>query len=285
THDLPLFTPLPVAQIPRVFRLSLCACPVGSGSSDCRYFAAEEMAGNPALLASQISWSKVLRRAEPWDIQLNAWDQSESATPSKHASTQNSSPGHIFWVFPAYKVEYLKNVKPLTPREKFNQWARAAYDPLGLGTGAVEALIEHSPRDGFCGYGNGWGGYGKCFGSAELDANISSFLGDYLFPVLLRQDPRYFGMGSGSGSVGKRFLYAVSRVFITRTDAGHTAVDYSALSGTILAAAASNLYYPAQDRGFGHSLTRVGWDLGDTAIFNLAAEFWPDINRKLHEAF
>ncbi|MGH9376881.1 MAG: hypothetical protein ACRD1J_12075, partial [Terriglobia bacterium] len=192
THDLPLFTPLPVAQIPRVFRLSLCACPEGSGSSDCRYFAAEEMAGNPALLASKDSWTGKLRGAgEPWDSRLNAWDQSESAAPSKHASIQNGSPGHIFWVFPAYKVDYLKNVKPLTPREKFKEWARAAYDPLGLGAGAVEAVLEHSPRDGFCGYGNGWGGYGKCFASAELDANVSSFFGDYLFPVLLHQDPRY----------------------------------------------------------------------------------------------
>ncbi|MGH9432432.1 MAG: hypothetical protein ACRD3T_12905 [Terriglobia bacterium] len=184
---------------------------------------------------------------------------------------------------PAFKVDYLKNAKPLTPREKFDEWARGAYDPLGLAAGAAEARLENSGRAGFCGYGKGWGGYGKCFGSAELDGDISSFLGDYVFSVLLRQDPRYFRLGQGS--TGRRMLYAVSRVFITRTDAGGTAVNTSALSGTLLAATASNLYYPRGDRGFGLTLSRVGWDLGDTALYNLAAEFWADIDHKLHSTF
>ena len=92
-------------------------------------------------------------------------------------------------------MDYQKRFKPLTAKENL-KWAVARDDPLGLGAGAVEAAtLEYSSKDGFCGYGGGWGGYGKCFGALELDANISSFIGDYALVVLLRQDPRYFRLG------------------------------------------------------------------------------------------
>jgi hypothetical protein len=56
-------------------------------------------------------------------------------------------------------------------------------------------------------------------------------------------------------------------------------------AGAVLAAAASNLYYPVQDRGFGHTLNRIGLDMANTALFDVAAEFWPDIEQRLHHAF
>ncbi|MGH9440364.1 MAG: hypothetical protein ACRD22_21500 [Terriglobia bacterium] len=101
------------------------------------------------------------------------------------------------------KVAYGQKFKPMTPKEKFDEWARGEYDPLGLLAGAFEAAtLEHSSKDGFCGYGKGWGGYGQCFGSLELDSTDSSFIGDFALPVLLHQDPRYFRLGRGS--FGKR---------------------------------------------------------------------------------
>jgi hypothetical protein len=187
-------------------------------------------------------------------------------------------------VVPAFHVAYQKKFEPTTSREKFDEWLQGTYDPRGLGLYAFEsATLEHSSSDGFCGYGEGWGGYGECFGSTELDANISSFFGDFLFPVILHQDPRYFRLGQGS--FGKRIVYAISRVFVTHSDSGHWVFYTSALSGTVLAAAASNLYYPAQDRGFGPSLSRAAIDLGNTALFNVAAEFWPDIKHKIDRVF
>ena len=204
---------------------------------------------------------------------------------NRNDSSQSSgSPGHIFWVIPAFKVDYGTNFKPLTPKEKFGEWAQSEYDPLGLGAGAVEAAtLEHSSTDGFCGYGHGWGGYGECFGSLQLDAADSSFIGDFVLPVLMHQDPRYFRLGGSS--IGKRIWYAVSRVFVTYNDAGHTVFFTSALSGTAIAAGLSNFYYPAQDVGLGHTMTRIAIDLGNTALYNLAAEFWPDIHRKLRHTF
>ena len=181
-------------------------------------------------------------------------------------------------------MDYQHSFKPLTPREKFDEWARGAYDPFGAGVYAFEsATLEHSSKDGFCGYGKGFGNYGKCLGATELDANVSSFFGDFLFPVIMHQDPRYFRLGQGS--FGKRLGHAVSRVFVTHADSGRIVFFTSALSGTVLAAAGSNLYYPTQDRGINPTWHRVALDLGDTALFNAAAEFWPDIKNKLYRAF
>jgi hypothetical protein len=201
---------------------------------------------------------------------------SSSSTQKSKPNYEAGSPRHIFFIIPAYSVEYLKNVPPLTPGEKFHEWAEGVYDPIALGSRAFEGLTEYSHVGGFCGYGAGVAGYAKCFGSAQLDADTSSFLGDFLFPTLLHQDPRYFRMGTGY-SFGTRVFYAVSHVFITRSDAGNPIVDTSALMGSVIAAADSNLYYPKADRGLNLSLGRLGWDLGGTAVFNLEAEFWPDI--------
>lgn len=221
-------------------------------------------------------------------LSLLAWDHQNEPShkdekPHSPSATKGS-PHHIFWIVPAFHVAYLKQFEPLTPREKFDEWAQGTYDPRGIGVLAFEsATLEHSASDGFCGYGKGWGGYGKCFGSVELDANISSFFGDFLFPVIMHQDPRYFRLGQGA--FRSRLFYAVSRVLITHSDSGHWVFSSSALSGSVLAAAASNLYYPRSDRGFGSSVSRLGLDLGNTALFNVAAEFWPDIKNKLHHVF
>jgi hypothetical protein len=199
-------------------------------------------------------------------------------------SATSGSPGHIFWIVPAFKVDYAGGFKPLTPKEKFQEWAQGAYDPLGLAAGAVEAgTLEYSSSDGFCGYGMGFSGYGECFGSLELDANVSSFIGDYALTVALHQDPRYFRLGKGS--FGRRTFYAISRVFITYSDSGRNVFYSSALTGTVAAAAISNLYYPSQDKGLGHTLSRIYIDLGNTALYNGAAEFWPDIHRGIHRVF
>ncbi len=196
-------------------------------------------------------------------------------------SATTGSPGHIFWVIPAFKVSYGGKFQPLSPREKFQEWAQSEYDPLGLAAGLVETgTLEYSSKDGFCGYGFGVTGYAKCFGSMQLDAGVSSFIGDYALAVLLHQDPRYFRLGKGG--FGKRILYTVSRVFITYNDKGHNTFYSSGLAGTAIAGCISNLYYPSQDRGVSSTVNRIGLDLGNTALYDAAAEFWPDIHRGLH---
>lgn len=213
----------------------------------------------------------------------------QSTPPPQNKKGQNShsansgSPGHIFWIVPAFHVSY-GNFHPLTPKEKFQEWWEGVYDPLGLGVTAIQAgTLEYSSSDGFCGYGTGFVEYMQCYGSMELDANDSSFFGDFVLAAWWHQDPRYFRLGKGG--FAKRTLYAISRVFVTYNDSGKNVFYSSALAGTGLASVVSNLYYPKQDRGVGLTLSRVAIDLGDTALYNSSAEFWPDIQRWLHRRF
>jgi hypothetical protein len=261
---------------------------IGRGHREYAWPAAESrpgLEGTPALPKIPVAAAVQLlaQKGKPTPAEPKQEDQNRG-TKQYSPSATTGSPGHIFWIIPAFKVDYGKGFQPLSPKEKFAEWAQAEYDPLGLGAGAVEAAtLEHSSADGFCGYGHGWAGYGKCFGSLQLDATNSSFIGDFVLPVLLHQDPRYFRLGQGS--FGRRVWYAISRVFVTYNDAGHTVFFTSALAGTGIAAGLSNLYYPAQDVGLGHTMTRVAIDLGNTALYNAAAEFWPDIHRALQQIF
>jgi hypothetical protein len=59
-------------------------------------------------------------------------------------------------------------------------------------------------------------------------------------------------------------------------------LEYSSSDG--FAAAASNLHYPPQDRGFSPTVDRIALDLGSTALFDVAAEFWPNIRHVVHRA-
>ncbi len=78
----------------------------------------------------------------------------------QYSSSATSGPrGHIFWVVPAFKVNYAGHFKPLTPKEKFQEWAESAYDPIGLGVTALKAgTLDYSSNDGFCGYGTSFTG-------------------------------------------------------------------------------------------------------------------------------
>lgn len=264
-----------------------------------------QLASFIVLLAAFVAASPTLRAQQPSPasahdaVAASLPDAPEPQAAPRQAPTQQKqqkknkqysptattgSPGHIFWIVPAFKVDYAGNFKPLTPKEKFQEWAQGAYDPLGLAVGVVEAgTLEYSSTDGFCGYGMGVAGYSKCFGSLELDSNISSFIGDYALTVAFHQDPRFFRLGKGS--FGRRAWYAVSRVFITYNDSGKNVFYSSGITGTVAAAAISNLYYPPQDRGLKHTMSRVYIDLGNTALYNGAAEFWPDIHRGLRRVF
>jgi hypothetical protein len=73
----------------------------------------------------------------------------------------------------------------------------------------------------------------------------------------------------------------VSRVAVTRTDAGATQVNYSEFLGAASAAGIANLYYPAESRTIGYTMQKFGVQLASRALFNALREFWPDVRHKL----
>ncbi len=170
-------------------------------------------------------------------------------------------------------------VCPLTAHQKLNVWVQRSYSPVNLFSAAVGAAIWQGTDDDPRGFGQGWEAYGSRFGTALATAESTHFFQSFLLPSILKQDPRYFR--KRSGGFGKRFAYAVSRVMVTRTDAGHQTFNASAVVGALGAATLSNAYLPTVDQDAGRTAAAFGLSLANTAGWNLLSEFGPDIWHKL----
>ena len=101
-----------------------------------------------------------------------------------------------------------------------------------------------------------------------------------ILPTVLRQDPRYFQ--SGQGSFTHRTGYAISRIFVTRTDSGRNQFNYSEVVGAAIASAISTYsYHPKEDRTLANTASVWGTQVGYDTLTLVVKEFWPDIRRKL----
>ncbi len=192
--------------------------------------------------------------------------QTEQKRPERRGVTS-------FW--PA--VSAASSAGKLTPGEKFRLFGFNTLNPFPIAAAAAQAGFSQA-FDSPEGFGQGAEGYGKRFGAAYANTATSQFFGTFFFPSILKQDPRYFRQGEGSG--GSRIGYAVSRVFVTRNDSGRHAPNVSFLLAAGSSAAISNLYYPAGSRNFGDAAIRFGTDYATQAGFNVFKEFWPDIKHK-----
>ncbi len=152
----------------------------------------------------------------------------------------------IFAIFPNYFVSYVPNAAPLTSKQKFSLTAHDTFDWTSFVGVSVGAGIEQATNR-FPGYGQGAEGYAKRWGAQFADGRSSDLLSQYVFASLLHQDPRYFYQGTGTKK--SRLFHAVSSAFVARSDSGKTMPNYSYLLGDLSAAALSNAYYPAADRG------------------------------------
>lgn len=214
---------------------------------------------------------------------------SAPGTPSKDATgdksadqSKSTSNDRLFFALPNFlTLENAGQVPPLTAGQKFKVVARGAFDPIQfVWYGALSGISQAENSEP--GYGQGAEGYGKRYGAALADGVIENFMVGAVLPSLLRQDPRFFQ--SGRGGFGHRTMYAVSRIFITRGDSGHSQFNFSEIIGSAMAASISTYsYHPREDRNIGNTASVWGSQVGyDTLTFTIK-EFWPDIRRKLHK--
>jgi hypothetical protein len=128
-------------------------------------------------------------------------------------------------------------------------------------------------------YGEGAGPYGQRFGAAAADITTQNFFSDAVLASLLHEDPRYFRRGPEFG-IWYRVGYALSRVVVTRTDAGKGTFNYSGMLGMGMGIALSNAYYPESSVNGREVASRFETSLAASALSNLLPEFWPDIHQK-----
>ncbi|MGB6200236.1 MAG: hypothetical protein WA871_08840 [Candidatus Acidiferrales bacterium] len=213
-------------------------------------------------------------------------NQPQAGAPNNgpaNGSGNGSSAGsndRLFFALPNFgTVENADNIKPLTTRQKFDLQWRSTFDPVEFPYVGLLAGISQA-RNSDPGYGQGALGYAKRYGAGFLDSVDENFMVGAIYPSLLKQDPRYYQMGKGG--FFRRTSYAVSRIIVTRSDAGNRQFNFSEILGSATGAAIGTTYRVGDERSVGDAasdwVTQMGWD----AVSNLLKEFWPDIRHALH---
>jgi hypothetical protein len=181
-------------------------------------------------------------------------------------------------VIPEFGTTSRQNASPLSRREKFRLFFRSAFDPVEVVVVGLQAAISQS-QDEFPEYGQGAAGYGKRYGASLADEVSSGFFTNYFYPVLFREDPRYFRLGRGS--IKHRIGYALLQEIDCHTDQGRRSFAWENALGALTAGGLANAYYPPAERGFGLTMSRSAISVGYGSLGGLVDEFYPDISRHL----
>jgi hypothetical protein len=231
------------------------------------------------LLLCLLGWAG--RAQQPPNAAQDTANPDASTLERPQPSISPDSDDHrMFKVLPNYKTvnDPSQPVSAIDAGEKFGVVLHY-FDPFTYGFTAIQASIQQA-SGAQSGYGQGVMGYSKRYGADFADAFTNELFTVGVFPTLLHEDPRYFRKGTGGG-LG-RTAYAISRIFVTRTDAGTERYNFSEVMGNLSSGAISNLYYPSGNRRVSDILSRTGFQMGYDSIFNVLKEFYPDLKRKSH---
>ncbi|MGD0361365.1 MAG: hypothetical protein ABSC93_10875 [Bryobacteraceae bacterium] len=192
----------------------------------------------------------------------------------------------VFGVFPNYRTTD-GNVpfQPITSKQKLTIGLKDSFDwPVYPVAGAFALLYQLEDQNPS--FGQGMKGYARRYGTALADQVIGNMMTESIMPSLLHQDPRYFRIGRRGGSVMHRAGYALTRIFVSRTDSGGKQFNFSEWLGNGAAVAISNAYYP-DTRTVGSNIERLGIACATDGFSQVMKEFWPDVKHALfhrHEA-
>ena len=250
--------------------------------------------------------------AESYDAQSTS-SSSQTAIPSPQTTTpaagqtngqrsmtaeqvKEQERQRVLGVLPNFNVAYNSNVPPLRPKQKIQIAFHTSTDPFTFVTAGLVSLYgqatdDHGPDYDqetnsagkkvlirHEGYGMGWEGYGKRFGANYADSFDGNLIGNAFLPIFLKEDPRYFRVGSGP--IRHRFLFAIESTVWCRRDSGTWGPNYANVLGNIAAGGISNIYYPAYERGAGLTFERGLVVTAEGTVGALLNEFLPDLTKK-----
>ncbi|MBV9481912.1 MAG: hypothetical protein JO249_14325 [Acidobacteria bacterium] len=185
----------------------------------------------------------------------------------------------IMWVVPNFAaVSAGEQLPAMSAHDKFVLASHDSLDYTGFTWTAILAAQTYASNSD-PELGRGAAAYGRYFWRTFVDGVSGSYFTEAIVPSITREDPRYYTLGHGS--FFRRMGYSLSRVAVTKTDSGASSFNWSEVAGNACAAALSNAYYPAQERGLHQTVRDWGAQVESAALNNVAKEFWPDIRRKI----
>jgi len=212
------------------------------------------------------------RDAERGSTDSNSQSKAKGATPppfdANYVSGSDSS-------MPRDKDNGLAKDSPLTGREKFRYFfTRSFLSPTAYGraitAGAFGEWIDddhhhHSKPGDFAADSLTRAARSFAFGTS------ANFFEKFAYASIFKQDPRYHK--SEKTGAGTRIAYAVSRLFVTRSDQGARQFNISYIAGGLTTAGLSNVWERDERRTAADTMKRWGIHCGFTAVANIFREF------------
>ena len=191
----------------------------------------------PSTAADSSGRLRLRLRAQPSSANQDKKD-SGASDQGKNSGTSND---RLFYTLPNFlSLENAGKLPPLTAKQKFAVVARGTFDYVQFPWWGLLAAINQADNAEPA-YGQGFEGYAKRYGTTAADGIIENFMTAAVLPSLLHQDPRFYQ--SGKGGFARRSGYAISRIFVTRSDSGHSQFNYSEIFGSAAAATISTYSY------------------------------------------
>jgi hypothetical protein len=231
----------------------------------------------------------------------NAQDQQKKQPDADEVLKQEQNQQRILGVMPMFTVvNGASSSPPLSPKQKFQLFWKSSTDPFIFGLDAIIAGIGQAENsnagtktvqnpDGTTqverwGFPQGVSGYFQRYGTTYADTFDGNFWGNAVLPSLLKEDPRFYRMGTGS--FARRFLWAAGTTVWCRRDNGTWGPNYANVAGNFIGGAISNLYYPSEEGGFEKTTVSALTVTAEGTFGAELLEFWPDIAhhfRKKHQ--
>lgn len=219
-------------------------------------------------------------------------DQQDPSGKGKVTGTSND---RLFYALPNFlTLQGAGKLPPLSTKDKFKVVALGTFDYVQYPWWGLLASISQAENSEPA-YGQGWLAYAKRYGTTAGDSTVENFMVGAVFPSVLHQDPRFYQ--SEKGGFFRRSGYAVSRIFVTRTDSGHAQFNFSEVFGSAVAAGISTYsYHPkstylrtptnphlfiGSDRTLSNTASVWATQVSLDTITILIKEFWPDVHRKM----
>jgi hypothetical protein len=190
------------------------------------------------------------------------------------AELEEEEKQRMLGVVPMFNVSNNQNAAPLTPHQKFQLFFKSSTDWYQFAITAIDGGISMA-GDEYVSYGQGVEGFAKYWGAAYADTFDGNFWGNAVLPSWWHEDPRYYRMGHGP--FVKRVAYSAITTVWCKRDSGTWGPNYANVTGNFIGGAISNVYYPANDRGFGLTMGRGASVTYEGIVGAEIAEFWPDI--------
>lgn len=222
--------------------------------------------------------STLLSQSGAANAPADSQSKKSASSDPQNGSLAGKQTKRILGVFPNFRsVSVDVKLPPESVKGKFKEATQDSFDYSDFVFCAALAGVDQA-ENSIPEFHQGAAGYGRYYWHVFADQVDEDYQTEFVFPALLREDSRYYTLGRGG--FPKRFVYAFSRIVITRNDAGDETFNSAEVVGAGAAAGVSDLYYPSQERTWTKTgqrwLVNVSLDGATYAI----QEFWPDLNSR-----